>query len=95
MIGEELAQPKLHPTESTALRMREAQAAPWLSVERLLYGVAVVIGAWLRLWFVGQQPLSPWEFWLNWLRKLLLQNSVAALVVLEAETPQPLVVNKK
>ena len=46
------------------------------SVEQLLYGVALVIGAWLRLWNLGAQPLSPWEAansWAAWLAAHALQ----------------------
>ena len=56
MTGEDIAQPA-----SPMVR-----GASWLSVERLLYGVAVVVALWLRLWALGGQPLSPWEASNSW-----------------------------
>jgi GAF domain-containing protein len=43
-----------------------AQSASGWSVERLLYGVALIVGVWVRLWSLGAQPLSPWEASNSW-----------------------------
>ncbi len=56
MIGDEIVQPAL-----STLR-----AAYWWSVERLLYGVMLVIGLWLRIWYLNVQPLSSWEASNSW-----------------------------
>lgn len=45
---------------------RTISLASWLSVERLLYGLAVVVGVSLRLWMLGAQPLSPLEASNSW-----------------------------
>jgi hypothetical protein len=52
-------------------------------VERLLYGVALVIGIWLRLWYLGSQPLSPWEASNSWPAWLMANG----LSVTDAPTP--------
>lgn len=73
MTGEDIAQP-------TPPIVRGAN---WLSVERLLYGVAIVVALWLRLWALGAQPLSPWEAsnsWPAWL-------TASALTVESAPSP--------
>jgi len=62
---------------------RTAPLSGWLSVERLLYGVALFIGVWLRFWHIGAQPLSPWEAsnsWPAWL-------TANGLQVMNAPTP--------
>jgi hypothetical protein len=56
MTGEEIA----HPTSRTV------SMAELFSVERVLYGMAVVIGFWLRVWYLDAQPLSPWEASNSW-----------------------------
>lgn len=73
MTGEDIAQP-------APPIMR---GATWLSVERLLYGVAIMVALWLRLWALGAQPLSPWEAsnsWPAWL-------TASALTVESAPSP--------
>ncbi len=40
--------------------------AQWWSVERVLYGMLLLIGSWLRLWHLGVRPLSPWEASNSW-----------------------------
>src|SRR5262245_58113544 len=69
--------------ESAQPSPRASQVANWLSVERLLYGAALVMGIWLRLWSLGTQPLSPWEAsnsWPAWL-------TANGLTVANAPTP--------
>lgn len=56
MTGEEIA----HQAPRTI------SLSSWLSVERLLYGLAVVVGVSLRLWMLGAQPLSPLEASNSW-----------------------------
>lgn len=73
MTGEEIAQPA--PTR--------AHAANWWSVERLLYGVAIAVGLWLRLWALGAQPLSTWEASNSWPAWLVANG----LAVADAPTP--------
>src|SRR4051812_2446594 len=52
--------------ESARPAPRTAPVSNWLSVERLLYGAALGIGVWLRLWSLGVRPLSPWEASNSW-----------------------------
>lgn len=56
MIGEDL----------TLLATRPAPVASRWSIEQLLYGLALFVGVWLRLWMLGAQPLSVWEASNSW-----------------------------
>jgi hypothetical protein len=73
MIGEDMALPA----------PRTMPVASWWSVERFLYGIALVLGLWLRVWMLGAYPLSPWEAsnsWPAWL-------AANALSVVDAPLP--------
>jgi len=65
MTGEDIA-----PSAPLNLQLNahvvSAQTASWWSMERVLYGVAVMVGGWLRLWTLGAQPLSLWEASNSW-----------------------------
>lgn len=78
MTGEEIA-----PSAPMTPRVASGQTASWWSMERVLYAVAVVVGAWLRLWQLGEQPLSPWEASNSWPAWLVANG----LVVNDTPTP--------
>jgi hypothetical protein len=72
MIGEHLTLPTT----------RVAPLASGWSIERLLYGLALTVGVWLRLWMLGAQPLSTWEAsnsWPAWLAANGLQVADAPI----------------
>lgn len=60
MIGEEIT-PQVQYRVQPGTRLFS-----WLNLERLLYGVALVIGVWLRFWALGERALSPWEASNSW-----------------------------
>ena len=73
MTSEEIAR----PVQTTR------DVAYWWSMERLLYGLILMVGVWLRMWYLSAQPLSPWEASNSWPAWLVANG----LHVVDAPTP--------
>ena len=68
-------------TTTTNTERSELNIADWMTLERLLFGVILAIGAGVRFFGLAAQPLSPMEAanaWAAWLQASGLAGTVAA-----------------